>query len=159
MIGQEAPLRGRFPPHAVASAERSHRAFSWRNPEFPLFSPAIRRKLAQPGNPLEIDGHSLVSFLRSGPAPKREVFYWELHDKPKPIQAVRFGDWKAVKNGAEAKIEFYDLSSDPGESRDVAGQHPDQVVKAIGYFASEKTDNPDWPMDGNRPKFTLNLRP
>ena len=47
------------------------------------------------------DGVSLVSFLKGGPAPKRDYFYWELHEG-RSIQAVRFGDWKAVKNGPSA---------------------------------------------------------
>jgi arylsulfatase A len=44
------------------------------------------------------DGHSVVELLKGGPAPKREAFYWELHEGSS-LQAVRFGDWKAVRNG------------------------------------------------------------
>ncbi|MGV3755742.1 MAG: arylsulfatase, partial [Verrucomicrobiota bacterium] len=54
------------------------------------------------------DGLSLVSFLKGGPAPKREYFYWELHEA-KSIQAIRFGAWKAVRNGPSSAIELYDL--------------------------------------------------
>ncbi|MCI0410112.1 MAG: N-acetylgalactosamine 6-sulfate sulfatase, partial [Acidobacteria bacterium] len=43
-------------------------------------------------------------------------FYWELHVGGGAIQAVRFGDWKAVKNGPSAAIELYDLQADPGET-------------------------------------------
>ncbi|MEO6246819.1 MAG: arylsulfatase, partial [Opitutaceae bacterium] len=42
------------------------------------------------------DGLSLVAYLRGGSAPAREYFYWELHETNKPLQAVRFGNWKAV---------------------------------------------------------------
>jgi arylsulfatase A-like enzyme len=56
------------------------------------------------------DGLSLVSFLKGGAAPSREHFYWELHETAKPIQAVRFGNWKAVKNGPAAPVELYDLA-------------------------------------------------
>lgn len=51
------------------------------------------------------DGLSLVSFLKGGAAPQRDYFYWELHEGPS-LQAVRFGDWKAVKNGLSAKTEL-----------------------------------------------------
>ncbi len=49
------------------------------------------------------DGLSLVSFLQGGPAPQRDHFYWELHEGTS-LQAVRFGDWKAVRNGPDTKL-------------------------------------------------------
>jgi arylsulfatase A len=76
------------------------------------------------------DGCSLVSFLKGGPAPNRDYFYWELHEGARPIQAIRFGDWKAVKNGPSAAIELYDLSKDAAETTDLAASKPERVVKA-----------------------------
>ena len=74
------------------------------------------------------DGHSLVSFLKGGEAPKRDHFYWELHEGAKPLQAVRFGNWKAVKNGPQAAIELYDLATDPGETTNVAAKFPERIA-------------------------------
>ncbi len=91
------------------------------------------------------DGLSLVSHLKGGPAPKREVFYWELHEG-KPIQAVRFGDWKAVKNGPAAPIELYDLATDPAERKNLADAKPDLVKKAAELMRSSRVDDPNWPM-------------
>ncbi len=93
------------------------------------------------------DGVSLVSMLKGGAAPKRDRFYWELHEGT-PIQAVRFGDWKAVKNGPKRAIELYDLASDPGESRDVAAGHPEEVAKAAELLETSRTANADWPLEG-----------
>ena len=93
------------------------------------------------------DGVSLVSMLKGGAAPKRDRFYWELHEGT-PIQAVRFGDWKAVKNGPKRAIELYDLASDPGESRDVAAGHPEEVAKAEEMLETSRTANADWPLEG-----------
>lgn len=93
------------------------------------------------------DGVSLVPMLKGGAAPKRDRFYWELHEGT-PIQAVRFGDWKAVKNGPKRAIELYDLASDPGESRDVASGHPEEVAKAAELLETSRTANADWPLDG-----------
>ena len=93
------------------------------------------------------DGVSLVSMLKGGTTPKRDRFYWELHEGT-PIQAVRFGDWKAVKNGPKRAIELYDLASDPGESRDVAAGHPEEVAKAEELLETSRTANADWPLDG-----------
>jgi len=94
---------------------------------------------------MKTDGRSLVSFLKGGDAPKRECFYWELHEG-RPIQAVRFGDWKAVKNGPKAKVQLYDLSKDSGEKNDLAATHPDKVRQAVELMARSRTDDPAWPM-------------
>jgi arylsulfatase A-like enzyme len=96
------------------------------------------------------NGLSLVSFLQGGPAPKREAFYWELHEG-KPIQAVRFGDelqWKAVKNGVNAKVELYDLRQDVGEKNDIAATNPQIVEQAVALMNVSRQENPDWPLTG-----------
>jgi arylsulfatase A-like enzyme len=97
------------------------------------------------------DGLSLVSHLKGGPAPQRDSFYWELHEG-KPIQAVRFGDWKAVKNGLQAAIELYDLTKDPGEANNVAGNHPDLMEKAAALMKQNHSPSPDWPLTGPSPQ-------
>jgi arylsulfatase A-like enzyme len=91
------------------------------------------------------DGLSLVPFLKGGPAPKRECFYWELHER-RFIQAVRFGDWKAVRNSPGGPIELYDLAKDGAESTDLAAEHPDLVAKAEALLKSSRTDDPNWPV-------------
>jgi arylsulfatase A len=96
----------------------------------------------------QTDGLSLVSFLKGGPAPSREFFYWELHETQKPLQAVRFGDWKAVKNGPQAALELYDLAADPGERTNLAAQKSDLIAKAAALINSAHTDDPNWPLTG-----------
>jgi arylsulfatase A-like enzyme len=93
------------------------------------------------------DGVSIVPLLRGGPAPSRPYFYWELHEG-QPLQATRFGAWKAVKNGPNAPIELYDLGADSGESRDLAHAHPDAVARAGQIFREAHADHPAWPMTG-----------
>ena len=98
------------------------------------------------------DGLSLVSFLKGGPAPKRDFFYWELHENQKPLQAVRFGDWKAVKNGPQAALELYDLAADPGEKKNVSAHRPGLLTKARGLMQAAHTDDPNWPLTGLAPR-------
>ncbi len=91
------------------------------------------------------DGRSLVSFLKGGAAPARDYFYWELHEGAS-LQAVRFGDWKAVKNGLSATTEIYDLKADAGEKTNLAADKPELVAKAEALFKSARTEHPDWPL-------------
>lgn len=101
---------------------------------------------------LKVDGLSLVPFLKGGNAPKREYFYWELHEG-KSLQAVRFGDWKAVRNGPSAAIELYDLKGDVSESKNLAKDNAEIVAKAERLMKEAHIDDPNWPMrDGGKPK-------
>ncbi len=91
------------------------------------------------------DGLSLVSFLKGGPAPKRDYFYWELHEA-QSLQAVRWGDWKAVRNGPQSKVEIYDLKADAAERHDLADARPELVEKALALFKEAHVADPNWPM-------------
>jgi arylsulfatase A-like enzyme len=97
------------------------------------------------------DGLSLVSLLRGGAAPNRNYFYWELHEGRQPIQAARFGQWKAVKNGPNAGIEIYDLAADPGEQKNLAAERPELVARAKAIMQEAHTDDPNWPLTGPAP--------
>jgi arylsulfatase A len=90
-------------------------------------------------------GFSLVSFLKGGPAPQREYFYWELHEGS-PKQAIRFGNWKAVRNSPNGKIELYDLSKDSAERNDLAESQPEKVKQAEQLMVQARVDDPNWPL-------------
>jgi arylsulfatase A-like enzyme len=96
---------------------------------------------------VQTDGLSILALLKGSHAPNRDYFYWELHERSDAsLQAVRFGNWKAVKNGPSAKIELYDLDADLGETKNVAPHHPDLVTKAARLMAEAHQDDPDWPL-------------
>lgn len=95
---------------------------------------------------VKTDGVSILPLLKGGAAPKREFFYWELHESGPSLQAVRFGAWKAVRNGPSAIVELYDLKADPGEKADLAAKNPDVVAKAVKLMAAAHQDHPDWPL-------------
>ena len=46
--------------------------------------------------------------------------------------AVREGDWKLIEHYEDGRLELFNLSADPGESTDVAAQHPSRVAALRG---------------------------
>ena len=91
--------------------------------------------------PRDTDGISYVPTLFGKPAEQRghEYLYWEFHEQGVK-QAVRQGNWKAVRLDAffhpDRQLELYDLASDPGETRDVAAEHP-EVVATMGRLMQD----------------------
>lgn len=102
---------------------------------------------ATPPDGYETDGYSLVEYLKGGSAPERDYFYWELHLGERPVQAARFGNWKAIRNGIDQPVEIYDLSTDAGESNDLASERPDLVNRALAIFEAAHRPDPNWPLD------------
>ena len=96
------------------------------------------------------DGFSLVSFLKGGAAPRREYFYWELHEGAS-LQALRWEDWKAVRNGPSKPIEIYDLRMDPAESKNIASERPELVSKAESLMKAARVDDSNWPLIDRKP--------
>jgi arylsulfatase A-like enzyme len=71
--------------------------------------------------------------------------YWEYHSGG-GAQAVRFGNWKAIRNhvtkARDATPELYDLGADPSEQINLAGQRPELAAKAAAYMKSAR--RPSW---------------
>jgi len=95
---------------------------------------------------------SLVPTLEG--RPERQVshpyLYWERYE-PALGQAVRFGRWKAVRDGiGDGPIALYDLERDPGERADVAAAHPDVLARATDYMNQAHVPAPAWTTRGSR---------
>jgi hypothetical protein len=72
----------------------------------------------------------------------------------RPVQAARFENWKAVRNGVDRPIEIYDLSVDAAESNDFASIRPDLVEKAQAIFEEAHRPDPNWPLDHRTEEHT-----
>lgn len=107
-----------------------------------------------PPHGYETDGYSLVDYLKGGDAPERDYFYWELHLGERPVQAARFENWKAVRNGFDRPIEIYDLNKDAGETNDLAKSRPDLAERAAAIFSEAHRPDPNWPLDGRAERHT-----
>jgi arylsulfatase A len=95
-------------------------------------------------SPEEIDGISMLSALLGQNQSREGFLYWEFHERGFD-QAVRTGDWKAVRHGKDP-LELFDLSTDPGESRNIARQNPNVVAKIEEYLETARSDSAAWPI-------------
>jgi len=94
--------------------------------------------------PENIDGISMLPLLLGREPKEHEFLYWEFHEGGF-AQAVRMGDWKAVRKN-RGRLELYDLKQDPGEQRDVADANPAVLAKIEDYLRIARTDSPNWPV-------------
>jgi arylsulfatase A-like enzyme len=101
--------------------------------------------------PGRIDGISMLPALRGQNQSRQDFLYWEFHERGFD-QAVRFGDWKAVRHNKGA-LELYDLSEDPEEARNVARDNSAVVTQIDEYLKTARSDSAVWPIkDGPRKK-------
>ncbi len=96
--------------------------------------------------PRELDGRSIVPLLRN--ETPRDLtdrhFYWEFYEGPF-AQAVRQGKWKAVRKGhTQGRTELYDLAADLGETKNIAGDHPEIVAEMEKIMEQEHEESKDW---------------
>jgi arylsulfatase A-like enzyme len=96
--------------------------------------------------PDQTNGISMVNALLNQPQDDPEYLYWEFHEGVFS-QAVRFGDWKAIRTDYGNEIELYDLSTDIGETENLANEYPDIVEKADHLFQSSRTPTEHWPTE------------
>jgi arylsulfatase A len=109
-------------------------------------------ELAGAQTPNDIDGISVVpTLLRQGKQRTHEFLYWEFHEGGSR-QAVRMGDWKAVRSKLGGPLELYDLAKDLGEEKNIADRHPDVVRRIETYLKIARSDSPQWPLKGEAKK-------
>ena len=100
--------------------------------------------------PRGLDGVSFLPTLAGrGEQPKHEALYWEFRSYGGQ-QALRFGDWKAVRTGlrrpgTDTRIQLYNLTEDVGESRNVASERPDLVARAKELMLASRTKSKLFP--------------
>jgi arylsulfatase A-like enzyme len=102
-------------------------------------------ELAGAKTPTGIDGVSMARALKGQPQPAQEFMYWEFHERGFQ-QAVRMGQWKAVRLKKDGPLALYDLPDDPNEQRDVSSTNPDVVAKIEQYLKTARTESARWPV-------------
>lgn len=93
--------------------------------------------------PANIDGLSMVPTFLGQKQKQHEYLYWEFFERGFD-QAIRMGDWKAVRHGLGKPVELYNLKSDPGETTDVAAANPNIVARMTSLFETARTESSIW---------------
>ena len=134
--GIRAVMTVRWPNHISAGTESD---FIWDMRDF--FPTAC--DIAGTKIPKGLSGKSILKTLQGKKQKERKFNYWEIHS---PFQqAVRMGNWKAIRFGTKEPLELYNLSTDPSEKQNVAQQNP-KIVKDIETFLkTARTPSPYFP--------------
>ena len=92
----------------------------------------------------KLDGQSIMPTLLGQTQKPHEFLYWEFHEGGSQ-QAVRTGDWKAVRKFG-GPLELYNLKTDLGETNNVASANADVVKRIEEYLAKARTESAEWPL-------------
>jgi arylsulfatase A-like enzyme len=138
--GIRVPMIARWPKRIKAGAVSDQ---VWAHWDF-LPTAAAIAGAKPPANPANIDGISMLNALLGRKQRGHEFLYWEFHEGGF-FQAVRTGDWKAVRNIPGSPLELYNLKTDTGEQNDVASRNPDVVKRVEAYLKTARTESELWP--------------
>jgi arylsulfatase A-like enzyme len=136
--GIRVPMIASWPGTIPAGRVSEYAAAHWDL--FPTFA-----ELAGLPAPKGLDGVSIARALRGSPQPPHEFMYWEFHERGFQ-QAVRMGDWKAVRLARDQPLELYNLATDRAETTNVASKEPAIVERIEKYLATARTESPGWPV-------------
>jgi arylsulfatase A-like enzyme len=137
--GIRVPMLARWPGRVKAGAVSDQVWAFWD------FLPTAA-DLAGAKAPDGLDGLSVApTLLGQGGQKQHDFLYWEFHERGFQ-QAVRTGDWKALRLKPDAPLELYDLKTDLGEKHYVAGEHPDAVARVEAYLKEARTESKEFPI-------------
>lgn len=136
--GIRVPFLARWPGRVKPGVVNDHPIAFWD------FLPSVCDLAALPA-PRHLDGISFLPTLTGQPGQRHhDYLYWEFHER-KFAQAIRHGDWKAIRPDQGRPIELYNLKEDAGETRNLAAAMPDLVAKLEKLLAAARSPSPFWP--------------
>ncbi len=145
--GQKVPFLVRWPAQIKAGQVRNHPVISLDILPTALEAAGLKKPAAE-----VLDGISLLPSLHANqdPQPERTLFWAgshcnnepgakkekadSEHDNPPPSWAVRRGPWKMMQILEEGAPMLFHLGEDPGEAKDIIGQHPEVATQLQAAF-------------------------
>ena len=125
--GLRVPLVVRWPAQIKGGGVSDLLCAGWD-----LFPTAAEIAFTTP--PEKLDGWSLLpTLLGQAQTNRHESVYWETADGGFQ-QAVRLGEWKAIRQPTNAVPELYNLKTDPAEKENLATKNPDVLAKVKKFF-------------------------
>lgn len=104
-------------------------------------------------SPSNIDGISfLPTLLGEKQKQTHKYLYWEFSEGG-PKQAIRKGDWKAIRFIKDKRIELYDLITDLGENDNVATQNPEKLAELVKLMKEAHSKNDLFPLYASEGKY------
>ncbi len=96
--------------------------------------------------PSSIDGISVLPTLLGKTQRTDDRFlYWEFLTNNFQ-QAVRWRNYKALRQAPDKPLELYDLSKDIAEEHNIAAENPDIIARFEAYLKTARTYSPNWPV-------------
>ena len=135
--GMRVPTLAWMPGTVAAGSTSDHISAFWD--VMPTLAEITNQKL-----PVKTDGISMVPTLKgSGKQKKHAYLYWEFHEDG-GRQAVRVGDWKAVREkiaSGKPTFELYNLKEDIGETTNLADKNPKQAKQLQKIMDAARTES------------------
>jgi arylsulfatase A-like enzyme len=108
-------------------------------------------EIAKVDAPENIDGISMLPVLlgKDSEQKQHEYMYWELPEQG-GRQAIRKGDWKAVKynvkGNPDTEIELFNLRDDPSEKMNIASNHLEIVQEMKVLLKQARAESKAFPL-------------
>lgn len=135
--GIRVPMIVRWPGKVPAGTTSDHIWAFWD------FLPTAA-ELAGTQAPTDTDGISVLPTLLGGKQKTHEFLYWEFFERGFQ-QAVRYGDFKAIRLKQGQPLQLYRVTSDPKESHNIATREREVVDRIETYLKTARTPSPYWP--------------
>ena len=90
------------------------------------------------------EGISILPTLLGNPKEQKQhpYLYWEFHENKYSDQALRMGNWKAIRHDPDGILELYNLQDDPKEQKDLAGTESKIALQLEKLLDEYRTENP-----------------
>ncbi|MBI3857629.1 MAG: arylsulfatase [Planctomycetes bacterium] len=133
--GIRVPMIVRWPGRIAAGAVND---FIWAHQDFLPTAAELAGAKAAP-----VDGFSVVKTLLGKAQTPHNYLYWEFYERGFD-QAIRMGDWKAIRNGLGEPLQLYNLKTDLMEKTNVAARNEELVAKLDALMKYTHSDSEQW---------------